>query len=167
MAAVHVVGLEGSNRSMEPSVDAFDQWARPHLQAMANLAARLGGPADRDDVVQESLTRAWRRFETYRPDRGSPRSWLLAIVADQARRGRARRARAAFLPPPAGPASADLDLERAVRSLPPRQRLAVELHYFLDLDVAGTAAVMGCAEGTVKSSLADARARLRTLLEGS
>jgi DNA-directed RNA polymerase specialized sigma24 family protein len=32
------------------------------------------------------------------------------------------------------------------------------------LSVAETAAVMGCAEGTVKSTLADARARLRTLL---
>ncbi|TMK55831.1 MAG: RNA polymerase sigma factor, partial [Actinobacteria bacterium] len=48
--------------------------------------------------------------------------------------------------------------------LPPRQRLAVELHYFVDLDVAETAAVMKCAEGTVKSTLADARERLRSIL---
>jgi len=146
------------------SVDAFNEWVRPHLSAMANLAARLGGGADRDDIVQESLTRAWRRFETFQADRGTPRAWLLAIVADQARRRRLRRTRAAFLPTPREQTVADLDLERAVRSLPPRQRLAVELHYFVDLDVAETAAVMKCAEGTVKSTLADARERLRSIL---
>jgi RNA polymerase sigma-70 factor (ECF subfamily) len=48
--------------------------------------------------------------------------------------------------------------------LPKKQRLAVELHYFLDLDVASTAKVLGCAVGTVKSQLSDARARLRTEL---
>ena len=146
------------------SVDAFNEWVRPHLSAMANLAARLGGGADRDDIVQESLTRAWRRFETFQPDRGTPRAWLLAIVADQARRRRLRRTRAAFLSTPREQTVVDLDLELAVRSLPPRQRLAVELHYFVDLDVAETAAVMKCAEGTVKSTLADARERLRSIL---
>jgi RNA polymerase sigma-70 factor (ECF subfamily) len=35
------------------------------------------------------------------------------------------------------------------------------------LSVADTAAVMGCAEGTVKSTLADARAKLRAMLEVS
>jgi RNA polymerase sigma-70 factor (ECF subfamily) len=46
-----------------------------------------------------------------------------------------------------------------------RQRQAVDCLYFAGLTVAETAAVMGCAEGTVKSTLSDARARLRTLLE--
>jgi MFS family permease len=58
---------------------------------MARLAARLGGGADRDDLVQEALTRAWRRRETFDPGRGTPRTWLLAIVADQARKARRRR----------------------------------------------------------------------------
>ena len=41
----------------------------------------------------------------------------------------------------------------------------MELYYFVDLDVASIAGVLGCAEGTVKSQLSDARVRLRTLLE--
>jgi RNA polymerase sigma-70 factor (ECF subfamily) len=60
----------------------------------------------------------------------------------------------------------DIDLERAVGRLAPRQRLVVDLHYYVGLDVAETAIVMGCSEGTVKSTLSDARARLRTMLEG-
>jgi RNA polymerase sigma-70 factor (ECF subfamily) len=61
--------------------------------------------------------------------------------------------------------SRSLDLERAIASLPRRQRLAVELHYVLDLDVRECAAVMSCSEGTVKSTLHDARIRLRGVLE--
>ncbi len=48
--------------------------------------------------------------------------------------------------------------------LPPRMRLAVECCYFAELSIAETAEVMGVASGTVKSTLSDARARLRALL---
>jgi RNA polymerase sigma-70 factor (ECF subfamily) len=43
--------------------------------------------------------------------------------------------------------------------------LAVDCFYFVGLTVSETAAVMGCSEGTVKSTLSDARARLRAALE--
>src|SRR5262249_25454064 len=48
----------------------------------------------------------------------------------------------------------------ALRSLPPRQRVAVVLRYYDDLTEAQTAAAMGCAVGTVKSQVS---AALRTL----
>jgi RNA polymerase sigma factor (sigma-70 family) len=60
-----------------------------------------------------------------------------------------------------------VDIERAVRTLPLRQKLAVDCYYFCGLSVAETAAVMRCSEGTVKSTLSDARARLRPALEVS
>lgn len=145
----------------------FASWVRPHLVPMANLAARMVGAADRDDVVQESLARAWRRFETFDERRGTPRSWLLAIVADRARRHNRRRLRPAFVA--AATTALDLDsgadLAASIAKLPRRQRMAVELHYFVDLPVDEVAQVMGCAEGTVKSTLHDARARLRRALE--
>ncbi len=150
------------------TVDDFGVWVRPHLPAMSNLAARLVGVADRDDVVQESLARAWRRRETYREDRGTPRAWLLAIVADRARRhhrGRDRHRTWAVVPAAGERVERDADLEAAIRRLSGRQRMAVELHYFVDLHVSEVAAVMGCSEGTVKSTLSDARARLRSQLE--
>ena len=59
----------------------------------------------------------------------------------------------------------DVDVQRAVQSLPRRMRLAVELHYFVGLSVIETAAVMGTSEGTVKSTLHDARERLRPPLQ--
>lgn len=147
----------------------FTAWVTPHLQVMARVAARLAPAAERDDVVQEALSRAWRRRSTYDAARGSAAAWLCAIVAGEARRARARRTTPTLDLVDGAAASGhperDLDLERAVAALPRRQREAVDLHYFAGLTVAETATVMGCAEGTVKSTLSDARGRLRTLLE--
>jgi RNA polymerase sigma factor (sigma-70 family) len=152
----------------------FAEWARPALLAMTRLARRLAPHADPDDVVQDALVRAWQKWDQFDPARGSATTWLLAITADRARdarRSRMRRIRVvddhAELPDHAAPPAdlaADLDLDRAVAELPDRQRLSVELHYFVGLTVEETAAVMGCAPGTVKSTLFDARSRLRTLL---
>lgn len=55
-------------------------------------------------------------------------------------------------------------LAAALCELPPRQRAVVVLRYFDDLSEADTAAVLGCAVGTVKSSTSRALTRLRELL---
>jgi len=148
--------------------EAFAVWVAPHLLAMTRLARRLAPQGDHDDIVQEALVRAWRKRSTFDASRGPAQSWLLAIVADRARRARVRqKPPAAELPDDAAGPSSDLDpaLELAVRQLPRRQRMAVELFYYLGLPVHECAAVLGVADGTVKSALSDARARLRTLLE--
>lgn len=145
----------------------FARWVEPHLTAMTRYAARQVAAAERDDVVQEALIRAWQRWSTYDAARGAPVAWLLAIVADRSRRHRTRQ--------PAGhvvelvehrapPDTHDVDLHRAVDGLSRRQRQAVDLYYFVGLDVATVADVMGCAPGTVKATLSQARARLRDLL---
>jgi RNA polymerase sigma factor (sigma-70 family) len=146
----------------------FRGWVAPHLVAMGRLANRLSSPADSDDVVQEALVRAWRKRSQYDAARGSAQSWLLAIVADRARRHRTRTRPSQELmdlPSTGRDVESALDLENAIVGLPKRQRLAVELHYLLGLDVRECAAVMGCSDGTVKSTLHDARAKLRGVLE--
>jgi RNA polymerase sigma-70 factor (ECF subfamily) len=150
----------------------FVDWVRPHLPAMARLAARLAIGVDRDDVVQESLARAWMKRHQYDGHRGTASAWLLAITADQARKATRRLRPVAELEdhdaPEARPdVEARVDVDHALTTLSVRQRLAVDCYYFADLSIADTAAVMGCSEGTVKSTLSDARARLRSLLEVS
>lgn len=146
----------------------FDAWVRPHWAAMSALARRLSSVTDWEDVLQESLSAAWRKRTQFDPHRGTPRNWLLAITADQAHKSRRRPQPASLDGVDRAAAGSDaalnLDLERAIAKLAPRQRLAVTLRYFLGLGVADVAAVMGCAEGTAKSTLADARDRIRALL---
>ena len=56
-------------------------------------------------------------------------------------------------------------LTDALRRLPARQREAFSLHVLQDLDVATTAAAMGCSTGSVKTHLSRARQALQQLLE--
>jgi RNA polymerase sigma factor (sigma-70 family) len=164
-----IVSDRPTGRAPDTAAD-FADWIGPEVERMARLAARLAPTADRDDIVQEALVRAWQKRRQYDPARGTPAAWLLAITADRARRARIRHR------PTPGPSlgevpgrvrSADdrVDVEFAVARLAPRQRLAVDCFYFVGLSVAETAAVMRCSEGTVKSTLADARRVLRPLLE--
>lgn len=153
------------------AVGDFRDWVQPHLLAMARLAARLTSAADSDDIVQEALVRAWRRRDSYDAGRGSAQSWLLAIVADRCRRHRSRNRHPETTQlidigaAPATDVDRSLDIERAIGRLSRRQRLAVELHYYVGLSVAEAAAVMQCSEGTVKSTLSDARKRLLPALQ--
>jgi RNA polymerase sigma-70 factor, ECF subfamily len=145
----------------------FEARVEPILETMLRLARRLGRD-HAEDIVQDALARAWAKRQQFDPALGSFSAWLLAITADQAYktwRWHARRdqpvlheAREHETP------EARLDLERSIGKLPDRQRLAVDCFYFAGLSIAETAAVMGCSEGTVKSTLFDARATLRALL---
>lgn len=150
--------------------DRFAAWVAPWWSTMTGLALRMCDRSDVDDVVQEALAQAWRRRGTFDARRGSARSWLLALTADQARRAARRRHRVAtptnsvdWLAVEQG--LPDIDVREAISRLSERQRLAVELYYYIGLPVVEVAQVMGCAEGTVKSTLADARAQLRRTLE--
>jgi RNA polymerase sigma factor (sigma-70 family) len=146
----------------------FARWVEPHLTALSRYAARQVPVADRDDVVQEALIRAWQRWPTYDASRGAPVAWLVGILADRCRRHRTRQPAVRLVElvdHGTVPLSAhDVDLERAVAGLSRRQRQAVDLHYFVGLDVATVAEVMDCAPGTVKATLHQARTRLRELL---
>jgi len=146
----------------------FSNAVEPHLAAMLRLARRLGR-LDAEDIVQDSLARAWAKRRQYDPARGTFGAWLLAITANQAYKTWRWNLRHRDLPPQAQVGEAPrgeeyVDLERAIRHLPKRQRLAVDCFYFAGLSVSETAAVMACSVGTVKSALADARAALRESL---
>jgi RNA polymerase sigma-70 factor (ECF subfamily) len=73
--------------------ETFEGEALPHLEALLRSAVRLSGNRDRaEDVVQETYLRAWRSFQTYRPDTNC-RAWLFKILLNVLRKeaGRKRR----------------------------------------------------------------------------
>ena len=141
----------------------FADAVRPHMAAMTRLAARLGPNGGQDDVVQEALVRAWRHRGGFDARRGTFSAWLMTIVANEAKRAVGRLRLPVRLEPIGRTATPDdrLDIEQALTRLSARQRLAVDCFYFAGLSLSETAAVMHCSDGTVKSTLFDARERLR------
>jgi RNA polymerase sigma factor (sigma-70 family) len=160
------------NRAVDTDEALIHAVHAEHGRALLAYATRLlnGDRVAAEDVVQETLIRAWQRWSTYDESRGTAVAWLLGILADRCRRHRTR-SRGGLVelvdrgsPAPEHDLDLDLDLEHALTGLSRRQRTVVDLYYFTGLDVATVAEVMGCAPGTVKATLHQARARLRELL---
>ena len=150
-----------------PSVDSFEDWVHPHMPVLRALARREVGPTDADDLVQDALTRAWRKRSTFDAQRGTARVWRVALLLDQARRRRSRTKIQHLVHRPEAvepPVAERLDVEAAVRRLPRRQREVITLYYLADLSVDEIATVLAIAPGSVKSHLSDARATLRNTL---
>ncbi len=134
----------------------------------AALATVVGGYDDARDVVQDAFAVALRDLASFRGD-GSLEAWVMRIALRLAIRRRQRsrpggsiedRDLVADLPDP----DRDPELAAAIRTLSPRRRLVVFLHYYADLSYASIAELAGVSEGTVAATLAQARAALRTSL---
>ena len=136
------------------------------------VTAELGNGEAARDVVQEAFASALRRIDDHRGE-GSLEAWVWRIVANKAldeRRARARRAETALLRGGAAhEPNGNADEKRVIRArlaaLPERQRLAVFLHYYADLDYATIASVLQIAPGTVAATLNAARGSLRERLK--
>lgn len=151
-----------------------------HQTAVFRLAYLLMGDADEaEDVAQETFIRAFYALARFDPAR-SLRPWLLQIARNLAlnRRRSIRRYLAAvgrwWEATPSREEAPTLPVMReqeaqtlwqAVQQLQVSDQEVIYLRYFLELSVADTAAALGVAEGTVKSRLSRALARLRTVVE--
>ncbi len=124
------------------------------------------------DLTQEVFIRVFRSSQTYDGTRPF-RPWLMAIcrnvAADFQKSEKARRIKTeTWIPPiPTGTEQrvvAAVTVQQAVAQLPERQSEIVVMHYFWDLPIKEIAEVLGIQEGTVKSTLFQARQRLLELL---
>jgi len=130
---------------------------------------------DAEDLVQETLLKVaarWHRVRRMDHPLAYARRILVNLALDGAgRRTRRRRELTGEAlpdrPEEAGGADAfdtQHELHSALAALPPRQRTAIVLRYFLDLPEAEVAAAMKCSLGTVKSTAARGLARLEQAL---
>ena len=133
------------------------------------------------DVTQEVFTYLWELPDRVDLTRGSLRTYLATLAhrraVDEVRRHgtRVRAETAAAMPEPEeGPETDVVDaatrtwrkkhLAALLDMLPPEQRKAVQLAYYDGLTYVQVAKALGIPEGTAKSRLSTALARLRTLL---
>ncbi len=156
-----------------PGKESLARLFQQHADGLVHgLAA--AGYADASDAVQEAFVQAlvhWRRVCRY----DDPLAWIRRVAINKARnQSRSRRRQVALAerisqrsPDVAAVPEAHDDVTVAVAALPAQQRLAAALFYFSDLSVAQVATVMGVSEGTVKSHLHAARAKVAQTLEGA
>ncbi|HJU97423.1 MAG TPA: sigma-70 family RNA polymerase sigma factor [Jiangellaceae bacterium] len=149
-----------------------------HAAALLGFVRRLvdGDRQHAEDIVQETLLRAWRHPDVLTGDRTRP--WLFTVARNLViSRYRARRARAPEVPLPSGDVLvADDELDRAMLSwqvadalgkLTPAHRDVLVHLFFGGQSIAEAAAALGIPEGTVKSRSFYALRALRLVFEES
>jgi RNA polymerase sigma-70 factor, ECF subfamily len=159
--------------------EAFDRYA-PDVYRAALLVLRSDAAAQ--DIVQDVFVELWRHPGRYDPALGTFPGYLVMIarrravdvvrseVRRVARQDQSYRAAAAESPSPSEEviASHVADAVRAaVRLLPDSQRRIVELAYFGGLTYREAAEVAGIPEGTAKSRVRLALAKLEAILDAS
>lgn len=145
----------------------------PHLRAFAR--GLCGRPDMADDLVQETLLKAWAAQERFEPGT-SMRAWTFVILRNayltDMRRNRFRgeydeMVAERILTAPAGqegPVHLS-DMHRALLTLPPERREALLLVGAGGFSYEEAANICGCAVGTIKSRVGRARAALSSMLD--
>jgi len=122
-----------------------------------------------EDLVQATLLKAWSAWPRVRRT-DNPDAYVRRVMVNLATQNRRRRWRgevptAALPETPGRDEHASIDdreeLKQAVRRLPARQRAAVVLRYFGDLDDAAIADSLGCSVATVRSQISRALVTMR------
>jgi RNA polymerase sigma-70 factor (sigma-E family) len=164
-----MVTLAAESRGVDWELEFGDYFAA-RVVPLRRLAYALCGDWHlAEDLVQITfvkLYRHWRRIRAETVDAYARRTLVNTFLSD--RRGRRMERVLNDLPDRSGYEPTDLaqgiDLRRCLARLSPQQRAMVVLRYLEDLSVADVAAVLGVAEGTVKSQTARGIQSLRRAL---
>ena len=156
-------------------VDVMDEGAeefcsRIRERLVGALTLTCGDRSVAEELAQDALVRVWERWRDV-SQMESPEGWTFRTAFNLAaswhrRRGAERRANRRAISESPTPPARDVDEARAVREavqrLPERQRAVVVTRFYLGYDVAGTAALLRCAPGTVKAATHQAIVNLRS-----
>ena len=144
----------------------------PRLRRYAR--ALVGDRASADDLVQDTLERAWMKLHLYR--RGTDlRAWLFTVMhnvhVNKVRSARATDPLEDEMPELAQRAAQGdglmvRDLERSIARLPAEQRAVLLLVTLEEMSYEQVARTLGIPIGTVMSRLSRAREKLRALMLG-
>ena len=151
----------------------FDRFVVDNGDGLVRAAYLMVGDLhEAEDLVQETLFKVasrWPRVSRMENSLGYTRRILVNLALHGSSKRSRNRAELKTTPPAETAANAaHLDIHDelfdALTALPPRQRAALVLRYFLDLSEAEAAAALGCSLGTVKSSTSRGLKRLEETL---
>ncbi len=138
---------------------------RARYGAFARVAGAIAGdPARGADAVHDAFASAIERLGSYRGE-APLEAWVWRIVIRAAGAARARPVATIDAADGAEPDAGEPAIRALVAALPERQRLAVFLRYFADLDYRAIAEALGVEVGTVSATLNAAHRSLRRSLE--
>lgn len=156
---------------------AFDELLHRYEGKVFRLCcALLRDRSQAEDAAQESLVRVWKGLDRY-DGRASLSSWIYAITRNRCLTALEKRRPLDSLDELGEevefgvPATGEADGGRAeqllglVQLLPERLRRALVLYYYEERSVSEVALMLGCPEGTVKTTLFRARAALAEMLK--
>jgi RNA polymerase sigma-70 factor (ECF subfamily) len=156
---------------------AFEELLRRYEGKVYRLCcALLRERTQAEDAAQESLVRVWKALDRY-DGRAALSSWIYAITRNRCLTALDRRRsldsldelgeEAEFgLPATGQPGDGRAEeLLELVQLLPERLRRVLLLYYYEERSVSEVALMLGCPEGTVKTTLFRARAALAEMLQ--
>ncbi len=151
-----------------PTIESIESVYRTRGADFFRLAlARTSDPELARDAVQEGFAHALRARAGFRGS-GSLEAWIGRCVLNAAHDGRPSRVEHELREaddPAWEPGAPDAQVRAAVRRLPPRQRDALFLRFYLDFDYLAIAETLGVEVGTVSATLHAARQNLADALE--
>ena len=168
--------LENAPRKRQAVEPWFKEELMITLPSLRAFALSLSGSPDHaSDLVQETILRAWNKHESFQ--RGTVmKAWLFTILRNTFHTYYRKRSREVEDPDGhyvgalrVAPDQLDKlslqDLQHALGHLAPDQREALLLVSAEGLSYEETAAICGCAIGTIKSRVNRARTRLAELMD--
>jgi RNA polymerase sigma-70 factor (ECF subfamily) len=157
-------------RARSGDTAAFSVLVARH-EARVRRFVRRAAVHEADDIAQEAFLKAWQRRAAWNGS-GSYLSWLMRIAwttyldhSRSARRRSVRETTAEAARAPAHDPELALALAQALAALSPQERASAELCLAQGFSHGEAAAILELPLGTLKSSVARARARLIALLE--
>ncbi len=175
----------GSGERLEARLARGDRAAVHELyeehggRVVSYLAHVMRDRAAAEDVCQEVFVEVWRKGSSYDPSRGTVGAWIMTIARTRAIDSMRKRvpeprdtsAPGSAVPEPADPAAAVEALDERWRmatlldELPRDQATVLRLRFHADMSQAEIADSLGLPLGTVKTRMARALGKLRSLMD--
>jgi RNA polymerase sigma factor (sigma-70 family) len=157
--------------------DAFDALYRNYWPRLQRFLGQLTHrPQMVEELINDTMLVVWQSARGFRAD-SRLSTWIFAIAYRKAMKALRRSERMPPPPPPEEEMATEeperemmrvqlrRQLDRALASLPPEQRAAVELTYYHGYACAEIAQIMECPVDTVKTRMYHARRKLRLLID--